>query len=86
MIEWDDVVFPIPDGNGGMILPPATTTGTQIMSYDVTWRDNILDANEHFDDVEDAMMVLNSQPYTCVRTRLCDTVVQHNLRRPRPIS
>ena len=86
MIEWDDIVFPIPDGNGGMILPPATTTGTQIVSYDVTWQDNILDANEHFDDVEDAMTVLNSQPYTCVRTRLCDTVVQHNLRRPRPIS
>ena len=86
MIEWDDVVFPIPDGNGGMILPPATTTGTQIVSYDVTWRDNILDANEHFDDVEDAMTVINSQPYTCVRTRLCDTVAQHNLRQPRPIS
>ena len=51
-----------------MILPPATTTGTQIVSYDVTWRDNILDANEHFDDVEDAMTVLNSQRYTCVRT------------------
>ena len=85
MIESDDVVFPIPDGNGGMILPPATTTGTQIISYDVTWRDNILDANEHFDNVEDAMMVLNSQPFTCVRTRLCDMVAQHNLRRPRPI-
>ena len=86
IMEWDDIVFPIPDGNGGMILPPATTTGTQIVSYDVTWRDNILDANEHFDDVEDAMTVLNSQRYTCVRTRLCDTVVQHNLRRPRPVS
>ena len=26
-----------------MILPPATATGTQIVSYDVTWRDDILD-------------------------------------------
>ena len=86
MIEWDDVVFRIPDGNGGMILPPATTTGTQIVSYDVTWQDNILDANDHFDNVEDAMMVMNSQWYTCIRTRLCDTVVEHNLRQPRPIS
>ena len=50
MIEWDDVVFPIPDGNGGMILPLATATGTQIVSYDVIWRDDILDANDHFDD------------------------------------
>ena len=80
MIEWDDVVFPVPDGNGGMILPPATTTGTQIVSYDVTWQDDILDANDHFGDVEEAMMVMNSQRYTCIRTRLCDMVAEHNLR------
>ena len=42
-----------------MMLPPATTTGTQIVSYDVTWRDDILDANEHFDDVEETMTVMN---------------------------
>ena len=80
MIEWDDVIFPIPDGNGGMILPLATTTGTQIVSYDVTWRDDILDANDHFDDVVEVMMVMNSQWYTCIRTHLCDTVAEHNLR------
>ena len=80
MIEWDDDVFPIPDGNGGMVVPLATTTGTQIVSYDVTWWDDILDANDHFDDVEQAMILINSQRYTCIRTRLCDTVAEHNLR------
>ena len=86
MIEWDDVVFPVPDGNGGMILPPATTTWTEIVSYDVTWQDDILDANDHFDDVEEAMTVMNSQRYTCIWTRLCDMGAEHNLRQPRPIS
>ena len=80
MMEWDDVVFPIPDGNGGMILPPATTTGTQIVIYNVTWWDDILDANDHFDNVQEAMTVMNSQRETCIRTRLCDTVAEHNLR------
>ena len=86
MIQWEDVCFLIPDGNGGMILPPVTTTGTQIVSYDATWRDDILDANDHFDNVEDAMTVMNRQRYTCIQTHLCDMVAEHNLRHPRPMS
>ena len=80
MMQWEDVCFPIPDGNDGMILPPVTTIGTQILSYDVTCLDEILDANDHFDDVEEAMSGMNRQRYNCVRTRLCDTVAEHNLR------
>ena len=81
MMQSEDVCFPIPDGNSGMILPPATTTGTKIASYDVTWWDEILDANDHFDDVEEAASVMNRQRYNCIRTRLCDPVAEHNLRR-----
>ena len=80
MMQWEDVCFPIPDSNGGMILPPVTTTGTQIVSYDVTWRDEILDANDQFDNVEEAMSVMNRQRRNCIQTRLCDMVAEHNLR------
>ena len=80
MMQWEDVCFPIPDSTSGMILPPVTTAGTQIVPYDVTWWDEILDANDHFDDVEEAMSVMNRQRYNCIRTRLCDTVAEHNLR------
>ena len=61
MMQWEDVHFPIPDGNGGMILPPPNTIGTQIVSYDVTWWDDILDANDHFDDVEEGMSMIHMQ-------------------------
>ena len=53
MVQWEDVRFHIPDGNSGMILPLATTIGTQIVSYHVTWQEDILDANYHFDDVKE---------------------------------
>ena len=79
MMQWEDVRFPIPDGNGGMILPLVTTIGTQIVSYDVTWQDDILDANDHFDYVNEGMLGINRQRYNCIRTCLCDTVAKHNL-------
>ena len=72
MMLWEDVHFPIPDGNGGMILPLATTVGTQLVSYDVTWRDDILNGNDHFYNVEEGMSRMNRQRYNCVPTRLCD--------------
>ena len=80
MMQWEDVRFPIPDGNGGMILSPATTIGTQIVSYDVTWWDDILDANDHFDNVEEGMSGIKRQRYNCIQTCLCDTLAEHNLR------
>ena len=86
MMQWEDVCFPIPDSNSGMILPLATTLGTQFVSYNVTWRDEILDANDHFYDVEEGMSGMNRQRYNCIRTRLCDMVAEHNLRQPRPMS
>ena len=86
MMQGEDVCFPVPDGNSGMILPLVTTTGTQIVSYDVTWRDEILDAKDHFDNVEEETSVMNRQRYNCIQTHLCDTVVEHNLRQPRPMS
>ena len=86
MMQWEDVRFPINDGNSGMILPLVTTIGTQIVSYDVTWHDDILDANDHFDNVEEGMSGINRQRYNCVQTRLCDMVAEHNLRQPRPMS
>ena len=61
MMQWEDVRFPIPDGNSGMILPPQNTIGTQIVSYDVTWRDDILDANDHFDDIKEGMPMIHMQ-------------------------
>ena len=79
MMQWVDVSFPIPDGKGRMIMPPQNTIGTQIVSYDVTWRDDILDANEYFDDIEEGMSAIYMQRSNCVRTRLCDTVTKHNL-------
>ena len=85
MMQWEDVCFPIPDGNSGMILSLATTVGTQIVSYDVTWRDEILDANDHFDNVEEGMSEMNRQRHNCIWTHLCDTVAEHNLRQPRPM-
>ena len=86
MMKWEDVCFPSPYSNGGMILPLATTTGTQIVSFDVTWRDETLDANDYFDNVEEATSVMNRQRYNCIWTRLCDMEAEHNLRRPRPMS
>ena len=59
MMQWEDVPFPIPDGNGGMILPLQNTIGTHIVSYDVTWQDDILDANDHFDDIEEGMSTIH---------------------------
>ena len=79
MMQWEDVRFPIPDGNSGMILPLPNTVGTQIVSYDVTWWDDILDANDHFDNVEEGLSVIHMQQSNCVHTRLCDTVTKHNL-------
>ena len=61
MMQWEDVHIPIPDGNGGMILPLQNTIGTQIVSYDVTWQDDILDANDHFDDIEEGMSTIHMQ-------------------------
>ena len=86
MMQWEDVRFPIPDGNGGMILPPQNTIGTQIVSYDVTWRDDILDVNDHFDDIEEGMSAIHMPQSNYVHTRLCDTVTKHNLQQPRPMS
>ena len=79
MMQWEDVCFPIPDGHGGMILPPPNTIGTQIVSYDVAWRADILNANDHFDNVEEGMSVIHMQRSNCVRTCLCDMVTKHNL-------
>ena len=63
-----------------MILPPATTIGTKIVSYDVTWCNGILDANDHFDNVEEGMTGMNRQRYNCIRTHLCDMVAENNLQ------
>ena len=80
MMQWEDVCFPIPDGNGGMIFPLVTTIGTQIVSYDVTWWDDILDANDHFENVKEGMSRISRQRYNCVHTHLCDMVAKHNLQ------